>query len=284
LGDFHDLPRWRLRRFFAQARAFQQHLQSRGVKRVFLVNAYSNPDLVLGAKQAGARVIELQHGFISPMHPAYSYPKRFKSAVLPDEVLVWGEHWRQQARLPRNTKVRVLGAVSQFQETRAALSKLERGAAVRRVLFTSQGAVAEELLGMAMEFARALPEFEIIYRLHPNENLADYERLLKAGSQPQNLSLSHREPRFLDLLLAQPIVVGGFSTTLFEAVGLGLKVIALPLAGREHLASAVAAGDIQLLTERHPRAETIRNIIASASAAKNPQLYYSSPRLPYFLR
>lgn len=285
LGDFHDLPRWRLRRFFAHARAFERYFAARKVKRLFLVNSYSNPDIVLGAKLAGVRVIELQHGFISPMHPAYSFPRGIKSAVLPDELLVWGEHWKAEARLPRSTRIRITGPTSQFLATRAAMAEQAAtpGSAHqgREIVFTSQGALAPQLLESALAFAAALPDYQVIYRLHPNEDLESYRARLPQV-QPKNLELSHREPKFLDLLQQRPIVVGGFSTTLYEAAGLGLPAIALDLPGHEHLASAVAAGDMQLVRGINPAAEKIRELVNSARPAKNPQRYYGQARRSYF--
>lgn len=280
LGDFHDLPRWRLRRFFAQARSFQRYLAGRAVKRLFLVNAYSNPDLVFGAKLAGAKVVELQHGFISPLHPAYSFPAHTKSEVLADELLVWGEHWKREARMPRGTRIRVAGPTSQFLSSRATI-RPQPDAQTCEILFTSQGALADQLFAVALDFAHALPDFQITYRLHPNESIEDY-RSRQQQTPPSNLKLSDKVPKFLDLLSEGPIVVGGFSTTLYEAAGIGLPAIALQLPGYEHLEGAVAAGDIQLLSTRELDAEAIRQAVARAKPAKYPHRYYAQFRAPYF--
>ena len=293
LSEFETLPIWRFRRYLAAAQAFENFFKSTEAKRLFIVNAAPNSDVVLGAKRAGLKVIELQHGFISPMHRAYSYPRSWRIDAYPDEVAVWGEYWATQLRPPRNTRIRVLGPTSQFIETLQRLTRnvqatTETALALRkgRLIFTSQGALSGALLDAALKFAEALPDFKIIYRLHPDESLKDYEASLARYNRPDlgNLEFSHKQPIFLELLGTAEYVVGGFSTTLFEAVALGLKVISLKLPGHEHLRSAIQSGDMVQLDPETMTAQDIREAIRSASAVEHSERYYAASRKPYFSR
>jgi hypothetical protein len=150
----------------------------------------------------------------------------------------------------------------------------------KQVLFTSQGAIAVELFNAALETARALPDHNIIYRLHPNEALADFEALLEAAANiakakgqamPVNFSLSHRDPIFLDLVSRSEYLIGAFSTTLFEGLALGCKVLVLPINGYENVKPAILSGDITLITSL----EELPEALAAARKAKHPEIYYA---------
>lgn len=246
LGKFAEFPFYLARSSIALTRAYSALFRRWRTRRVFIVNAYSHPAIVAGAKAAGARVIELQHGFLSPYHPAYSFPHRVRVQSSPNRIVTWGSFWREGMSLARGTRIRSGGATESFERARAhALSDDKRS---NMLVVTSQGAVGEALFASAVAFARAAPELDVVFRLHPNESLPAFEQLLDAlDDPPPNLSLSHRDPPFVTLLGSARFVVGAFSTTLYEGVALGARVIALTLPGHENLERAVARGDIQLL-------------------------------------
>ena len=116
-----------------------------------------------------------------------------------------------------------------------------------------------------------MPDHEVIYRLHPNEALADFEALLTNTEKPKNLVLSHRDPVFLDLVSQSEYLIGAFSTTIFEGLALGCKALVLPLAGFENMKPAIDAGDITLIGDLDNLASTLAN----ARRAEHPEKYYS---------
>jgi hypothetical protein len=322
LEKFHEYPRWFFRRYIAEVKGFEAVFRALKTRRLFIVNAYSNPAIVVGAKFAGVKVIELQHGFLSPYHPAYSYPralarrpqasplKRFASTLsplrplvqtAPDRLLTWGDYWSTAAELPAPTRAVTIGPSAQFASARARVrAELAAAGAAPRdqsvadqvstdtgafdftplpetILFTSQGAIGPRLFAAALDFARELPDHRVIYRLHPNESLADYEKLLAEATNtselPANLTLSHKDPSFLELLGQADYLVGGFSTTLFEGLAFGLKVLVLPLPGYENLQPALDSGDMLRIVSLDP--EQIRHAIEHARPAIDPARYYA---------
>jgi len=278
LEKFHKYPQWLIRRTLVEQRGFAELFEAMGTKKLYLVNAYSEPSIVLGAKQAGVKVYEIQHGFISPMHPAYSFDKaigRRKVDSAPDVILTWGEYWGSNLKLARGTSTQVSGPTRAFAEYRNRVANQDRG--TRQVLFSSQGAIGQELCRQAISAARKLPKNEVIFRLHPNESLDDYIALaqLIAESEgrnlPSNFMLSHKDPIFLDLLATSEYVIGAFSTTLFEALALGCKVLCLPLPGFENLQPAIDAGDITLISNL----EDITLLMRQSKPSEHPERYYA---------
>lgn len=273
LGKFAEFPFYLARSAIAQTRAYSEVFRRWGTRQVFIVNAYSHPAIVAGAKAAGARVIELQHGFLSPYHPAYSFPHRVRVQSSPHRIITWGSFWREGMSLARGTDIRSGGATESFELARTnALADDERS---NMLVVTSQGAVGEALFSSAVAFARAAPELDVVFRLHPNESLSAFEQLLGALREPPaNLSLSHGDPPFMSLLSSARFVVGAFSTTLYEGLALGARVIALTLPGHENLERAVARGDMQLLPHDASPAQ-IRTALDESRAPSHGHHYYA---------
>jgi hypothetical protein len=220
----------------------------------------------------------------------------------PDRILCWGSYWAKAAEFAAGTSAVTIGPSAQFIETRERvraaagiglssndpssnyLSGTDTGpvdlvelARVTHpvILFSSQGAVGPRLFAAAGDFARELPDHRVIYRLHPNESLESYRTLAtELGLDDlENLELSHRDPPFLDLLGQVDYLVGGFSTTLFEGLAFGLRVLVLPLPGYENLQPAIDAKDMTRIASLDP--EQIHAALEAATPAKNPERYYA---------
>ena len=286
LEKFQKYPQWLVRRTLAERRGFANLFKTLATRDLYLVNAYSEPSIVLGAHAVGVKVHEIQHGFISPFHPAYSFDfslvppskphKRPRLDAAPDTILTWGSYWGQSVGFARRTSLQVIGPTAPFQRYRQAVLGESRIVS-RQVLFTSQGAIAKELFAAALETARVLPDHNIIYRLHPNESLVDFEALLTedfqltGSAKPKNFSLSHRDPIFLDLVSRSEYLIGAFSTTLFEGLALGCKVLVLKINGFENVMPAILDGDITLVDSL----DELSAALAAARPAKHPEKYYA---------
>jgi hypothetical protein len=289
LEKFQKYPKYLVRRTLIDQHGFGQLFKNLGTKELYLVNAYSEPGLVVAAKRTGVKVFEIQHGFISPFHPAYSYPaapalggllkRRQKVDSAADVLLTWGPYWGKDTTLPAGASTQVSGPTAPFDQYRQAVLAQDR-IVPKQVLFTSQGAVGQELFQAAVATARALADHTVIYRLHPNESLDDYAELsarqaaADASPLPKNFSISHRDPIFLDLVSRSEYLIGAFSTTLFEGLALGCKVLVLPLQGYQNVQAAIDSGDLTLISSL----KELHQTLLSASKAKDPYRYYSEIR------
>jgi len=260
------LPMFFLAELRAKVLALSRYFRDAKVQNLYIVDAYSNQWIVLAAHDAGVKVHDIQHGFISRFHPAYSYPHGSpKLDHVPVEVMVWGKFWTNNVALPSGVQFKVSGATKDLNEGRKKSDYVCRKA--KQVLFTSQGAVSDELHEAALAVALSLPEFNVIYRLHPNEDLASYPRT----DLPDNFSYSHETPVLLELILESTYLVGVFSTTLYEGMALGAKVLILPLAGFENMKLAIENGDATLLSDLG----RVREIFREAKQAQNIDKYYA---------
>ena len=267
LGKFAEFPAWWVRRYISQCMAFKEFFEEIGLKRIWMVNAYSHPAVVVGAKQAGANVSEIQHGFISSSHPAYSYPKlRIQSA--PHRLLVWGEFWKQSAKLPKGSKAIVTGPSLALARQRNKAREVAKKPG--SILFTSQGAIGDQLFAEACRWSELLPDAQVTFRLHPNESPEHYE----AKQRPGNLKISHKDPTFLELLAETEFLVGVFSTTLYEGLSFGAKVVVLPLSGYENALPAIERGSMQLAPAA-PDSVALKELLAKANPPSDAKIYYA---------
>jgi hypothetical protein len=268
LGKFDEFPLWYVRRHISEARAFAHVFSSAAAQQLFLVNAYSLPSVVVGAKLAGVRVTEIQHGFLSSSHPAYAHQRK-EVQVAADRILSWGPYWSKHLEFAKGVKVEVTGPGDQ-------LRGLEKQTAnPKTILFTSQGAIGRKLIHRAIAWAKALTDYQITFRLHPNESLDYYQQL----ELPENLTLSHKEPLFPELLKSHAMIAGVFSTTIFEGIHCGLKAVVFPLSGYENALPAIRRGDINLVPKKL-NSKDVRGFVEGCRHAKKPSDYYQVAKKP----
>ena len=234
-------------------------LKRQGIKTVYVVVAYFHQHIVGAARDLGIRVVELQHGAISPFHLGYSYPGRPAVPDQPDELWCFGSYWTDVADLPAGMDTRVVGA--------SFISPSEVVKDPRLVVFLSQGTIGPALLQYAGALASARPDLDVAFHLHPSERSTSY-------SVPEGVRLS--SDNTLSLLASATYQVGVATTALFEGMLLGCRTAVADLPGNEYLAPAVAGGDAVLV----PTPAALADALSSLPLASDPQTYYAPPRLP----
>ena len=272
VGHIEKLCGERIVGFKALAKGFEQFFRDHPIETLYLTNSYgvSTRAALEAARRTGARVVELQHGFISRYHLGYSWPDRNPVPYMPDELWCFGEYWHESTPLPRGVQARVIGAPH--------IAKHLGGVPVARdrnlVLFTSQGVIGRRLFEVALESARRRPDKRVVFRLHPDEDIQEYEQLLeRAEEKPGNFSISHESPVIFQLLAKAHTQVGVFSTTLLEGMSLGVRTIVFDLPGSEYMQPVVARGDALKVGTLDQLVENLH----LAPLAENPGHYYAEP-------
>lgn len=246
-------------------------------KTLYLVVGYVNLHCaaIEAARRCAMRVIELQHGTFTPYHLGYSFPhSRTPIPYSPDRMLCFGQFWPETTALPCQTTAHIIGA-PYIQTLAGTLSNTHKTS--NSITFTSQGVIGEQLVLFALECAHKLPKKQIIFRLHPSENLDTYQRLLTTHSLPANFSLSHGSPNIFRLLAETEIQAGVFSTTLFEGMVLGCKTIVIDMPGVEYMESVISKGDALLV--KSPQEFCAR--IHEAPLCRDAAYYYATPCMDF---
>lgn len=270
-GDIALRCQKRIRAFIPTRHGARILFAANRIHTLFITYAYGpqNQAMVAGARDAGAEIVELQHGFISPLHLGYSWPGKPDVPYTPDQLWGFGDFWPEATPLPAGTRWRTIGAPYVRDLARAHAGPRDP----KLVVFTSQGVIGQRLFEIALQTAEKRPDYRVVFRLHPNETLELYEAALAGQDVPGNFELSHRSPNIFALLSQASIQVGSFSTTLFEGMSLGARTVVMDLPGADYMRPAIERGDALFARDAGELAEKLDQ----APLAADPQFYYAEP-------
>ena len=203
-------------------------------KEIYLICSYGLEPIISAAQTLDINVNEFQHGVFSTYHGGYSFP-HVEIPYFPDTLLVFGAYWKEMRFLPKNINIVNYG----YPYLRNQLSKYKNiNKEIDKVIFISQGTIGKFLSKKAVIFAKENPNKKIIYRLHPGEFLrwkTEYIELYN-NRNLKNLEISDNNDKNLyEYLHECEYLIGVYSTVIYEALEIGMKVGIINLYGFEYL-------------------------------------------------
>ena len=189
-------------------------------------SSYSNTAVIDSIRRVtpAAKVYEVQHGLIYNTHPGYNYPSKVVHNHAPDLLLTFGSDWKKVMNMPQNTHVVTF-------KYHTPTSKTVEKKDDRLILFASQNPIASYLFNFCVEVAQLLPEYSIIYKLHPTEDMES--SLFKNAKNYPNLTLDKSD--IYELMNKSSVQVGVYSTTLIEGIDRGCLPIIYNCRGAEYM-------------------------------------------------
>ena len=264
LAKYRAFPRWLLVDFISREIGWYSLFRKSKAKVLFAVNAWQLPT-ISGAKRAGLRVIEPQHGVISSMHPRLSWKDPIGAAYLADEFWQWGTYWGDG--LPEPVKRVTIGAPTFVSAQRGVAKK-------RQLLVIGQPQQSKNIIQFARFIAASVTNLAVVLKPHPQENLEEvFETLDSFGVRPENLQVLEPKADTLPLIAESEFVIGVYSTALFEAVALGCKVGVLKLDGWKHVHTLVIDGEATLIAQ----VNDIGKFLTNAKPSMTSRRYYAEP-------
>jgi hypothetical protein len=242
LAPYDKFPRWMFRQFIAQRYGYRKILKATSAKTMYMVNAARMP-LQAAAQSLGIKIVEIQSGVFSKYSLQFSWPGSPNVDYIPNEIWTWGEYFTAGIEHAGNQTIRVVGSTGEFDSVREKnIPRIDN-----QVVFLSQPLVGIEILRAALDFAEAKPKLKVIIKLHPRNDLDEFNREINTrGGLPDNCVLIQNERSSLEVIAESSLAVGAFSTALIEAAGLGTKVALLQLPGWDHLKPLVDGGHAAL--------------------------------------
>ena len=236
-----------------------------GAKRLFIIGRNSAPEALAACADLATSSIELQHGVIAPYNPHYHYPgcsRRIPYA--PDFLLTYGPFWTEDVQLPAQTKTIVIGSS-------AGADRISSEKVQRRLIVLSQWTIGQRLAEITRELAALAPDWDIVFRPHPLEDVRRHAACFANG--PSNVRVSNERDSLHALLATAQTQLGVYSTALYEGMAAGLRTIVVALPGAEHLDFNIANGDAALTRN----ATEIAAQLAVAPRATTTSRYYAAP-------
>lgn len=238
-------------------------------KYLYLVVSYGREGAISAARAHGVETIEFQHGFAGRGHPGYDFEGWKEVPYFPDQFLSWGPGWLHNTSFPTQSTVHYVG--SSFISNLAEKVRLSE-ASKNTLLVMSQGESSRHLIECAIDFARLRPNWRVTLKLHPKENLTDFEAS-EIGQDVTEAKITVVEGQLYDLFAKHDIVLGDNSTALVEAAYAGCKVAILRTKFRDFSEELCNNGVGTGVKSAKSLVETIYQITPGA----NIDTYFSTP-------
>jgi hypothetical protein len=227
----------------------EQFLERLRPSLLILVNSYgNNTTFVNASKRLKIPTVELQHGIINSNHMGYHFPNGSVDGIdaFPDYFFSFGEYWRTAASFPI-PKDKVMSVGFPFGESQRKIW-LDQNKNKKQVLFLSQRVIGDGLSKIALDTAKKLPDYMVVYKLHPKQYYSWREEMpcLARNSLPNVRVLGGNAIPLYQLFAESSWQVGVFSTALFEGLWFGLRTTICKLPGWENVKGMVEAGLFKL--------------------------------------
>jgi hypothetical protein len=185
--------------------------------------------LINEARKLNIKTFEMQHGIITDTHLAYHTENYIRDSkefreYLPDYLLTFGEYWHKSINLFNELIAVGNPHLSKFLSNNNADIKQD-------FLIISQDTVRNELIAFTKELATYKKESKILYRLHPKELIDDYAKEFQPFN---NIVLTTSTVNLYIDILQSKVVIGAYSTVLYEALAFNkpVYILDLPLSRR----------------------------------------------------
>lgn len=214
---------WLIRKYLAQYRVMKALLKFLpNPKLVLLSVSYTNFGYIRAFKEAGIKVVEMQHGVITKNHHAYNYAVQFDPVQFPDILWTSGElqcHvFDDDNRFPITEVVPVGSYIVDHYKHSHSHKKVNDK---RKVLFAMQeGEVGLKLVDFILQLSEQFnKELEIIIqprRMEPQEYIQKWPELVNVKFSTSNFYLAVGHVDIHSTI---------YSTTAIEALSLGVPNI-----------------------------------------------------------
>ena len=209
---------------------------------VILVVSYYNMPLVFAAKSLGIKVVEMQHGVISPYHLGYHFPF-YEGEFFPDVLCLFSDHWKDAARYPSHTELQVSG--NSFMAT--AKEHLVPPKKDKTILVISQATIGEKLQALILKNRENLKTYHIYFKLHPSE-FGEIEKKYGVLQHMPNVTLVSTEHSIAELQMHCTYQVGIYSTAIYEGIEKQCRTILLDETGIEYMENLIEKGIAKVVT------------------------------------
>lgn len=229
--------------------------------------------MIEAAHRFGVRVVDYQHGIISPVSLLYRYPDGVSAEKLKetnaDCVLTFGEYWHRFLKCP-SKPVSVGFPYYDYCNAKRIPSSRDQ----KSILVTSVMSARKALANLAGELSRLLPDFTVYYRLRPDEHDLPEEIYPAEFFRRANIKIiDGSDGSLYDYFARCKYLVSTNSMTLYEGMASGMKVFILKMAWYEEMKELYENKYAALVSSADEIVEAINNRKGPATVMPNSHLF-----------
>jgi hypothetical protein len=244
--DLEGLIKKRIFRFILEKRYFDKLLDKIRPDKVIMVVSYGKEELIASAKERDIETIEVQHGVISSYHMGYHFPFEFPIPYFPDEIILFGDYWKESVCFPVNSRQTINSfSFMKHSYNNRVISENK----MNKVLFVSQGSIGVHLSKIAANFAYE-NQIDCYYKLHPSEfnNWRNrYSELSKCEIDGRIKVISNQNSIY-ELFNLCKYVIGVYSTAIYESLMYGCKTFVVKIEGYQYMEFLIDKNYVKLLS------------------------------------
>lgn len=225
---------------------FNSLLKKKQPKEIYIVNFCDKPALITAAKRNGIKVIDIQHGFMSPDDIIYHYPNVEAGSLkyFPDKFYAWPQLWFEGCRIPLKQEDIFIFGNRFLDDQKNNYKHIVKEQ--NTLLIISQPTLTRQIATAVLNNSKVFETYKILYKLHPAEyNTAFDLPEFKALAQVKNLSFVDKGTDLYELFAASKTVLGVYSAALIEAVSFNCRVMLFQLPGVEMMKTFVEKGHME---------------------------------------
>ncbi len=231
--DLKSIFKIEFKRFRSQYISYKLLFNIKQPSNIFLIGSSYKAPLIRAAKDCNILVNELQHGLIVEDGIISNFPNSKENSVnyFPDRFYIWKDLNMCSAKLPLSIE-----NIFFFPNMHLEKMKNKYNTNVHKsnlITVISQPLIGKQIFKYIISNIQKMQDWHFIYKLHPEENLKDYQLSDYEISELSNFDFIINEIPIYKLLSESKFVIGVFSSALFEAKYFGCKIILLDIPGVE---------------------------------------------------
>lgn len=198
-----------------------EHVQP---EEVVIPSAHWSAGIVAAAERAGARTADVQYALTGRYHPSYWFGDRPRHGA--QRLYSWSSFWSPRVNGYQSTAV----VPRHMPEVDRAASLIADGVLNWDVCVVSQPRVFRRIVAFVANLIRERPELSVVVAPHPDERHMMEAKLAGLGLHEK---VAIATASTMETMARSAMVVGGYSTSLYESAFLGKPTYVLPVPGHE---------------------------------------------------
>ena len=200
-------------------------------KRIFMNDGIYLSPLIAVAEKYNIETIEFQHGVINQYHLAYHFPDQKRNTFFPHKLLLFSDYWKNKAAFPKGTELISTGNDFFFYD-------FDQNKENKSILIIGNGLLYNQFLSflkLNIDFFEK-NDYKITYKLHPSEipGWKNRYKELKKLNDSEQIKVIANDCSMSILIKKSEFVIGVNSTSIYESLDAGCKVIILDLQSAEY--------------------------------------------------
>lgn len=228
-------------------------------KLIFLADTAGYKGLINAAHVNKISVVDLQHSLMSSTNILYQYPDNVDKHELPtlsDRIFTFGVYWNDKYHLP----VKRIAVGYPFLEMKKEEIEKKKLKKKKSILFISSMHSGKKLEKLALELSESLLDYEIIYKLRPEEYLKWREVYSEEFAHRDNITIiDDNNTSLYEYFAMASYQIGINSTALVEGMSFDLTTFVFKDGWYKEMESLINAKFVHLVSSEQDIVSFIKN-------------------------